>query len=270
MARLRAAVAAPRSNRVRSGARLSHHASYRSAILSRSLGLTVRASPRTSSTDGGLADAEGPGDAGRAVAHHVQGAQPQAGAAGVQLDRSHRVARHGQHGGGGAAGRSAAAGDQVGDGGRGHAGGGGDADVGAAVPAQAADVGAGGTGTGGRLRRVGGGGAEPAGVLMLISVHRLGLVVGRVRAPLAGPAGGVQGPGDLGVAEAGLAGGGGQRAQVGGGVGLEGAVGGPEQAGVAVAFGLGGDPAGQVAEIPVRGPGAVRAAGAGVRVAAGG
>ena len=70
---------------------------------------------------------------------------------------------------------------------------------------------------------------------------------------LAGAAGGVQGPGDLLVAEAGLAGGVGQRAQVGGGVGLEGAVGGPEQAGVAVAFGLGGDPAGQVAQVTVPG-----------------
>jgi hypothetical protein len=38
-------------------------------------------------------------------------------------------------------------------------------------------------------------------------------------------------------------------AKVGGGVGFQGAVGGPEQAGVAVAFGLGGDPARQVAEI---------------------
>ena len=88
---------------------------------------------------------------------------------------------------------------------------------------------------------------------MLISVHRLGLVIGRFGVGLAGAAGGVQGPGDLGVGQAGLAGGGGQRAQVGGGVGFQGAVGGPEQAGVAVAFGLGGDPAGQVAQVTVRG-----------------
>ena len=45
-----------------------------------------------------------------------------------------------------------------------------------------------------------------------------------------------------------MAGGGGQGAQVGGRVGFQGAVGGPEQAGVAVAFGLGGDPAGQPLE----------------------
>ena len=50
-----------------------------------------------------------------------------------------------------------------------------------------------------------------------------------------------------------MAGGGGQGAQVGGRVGLQGAVGGPEQAGVAVAFGLAGDPAGQVVEGLVRG-----------------
>ena len=87
---------------------------------------------------------------------------------------------------------------------------------------------------------------------------------------LAGAAGGVQGPGDLGVGQAGLAGGVGQRAQVGGGVGLQGAVGGPEQAGVAVAFGLGGDPAGQVAQVTVRGRARLRAAGAAAGVAAAG
>ena len=113
-------------------------------------------------------------------------------------------------------------------------------------------------------------GTGPAGGLMLISVHRLGLVIGRFGVGLAGAAGGVQGPGDLGVAEAGLAGGGGQRAQVGGGVGLQGAVGGPEQAGVAVAFGLGGDPAGQVAQVTVRGRTGFRFAGAAGRVAAAG
>ena len=83
---------------------------------------------------------------------------------------------------------------------------------------------------------------------MLISVD-LGLVVGLAGMGLAGAAGGVQGAGDLGVGQAGLAGGVGQRAQVGGGVGFEGAVGGPEQAGVAVALGLGGDPAGQVVQV---------------------
>jgi hypothetical protein len=47
MARRRAAVAAERSKRSRSGARLSHQASYRSVIASRSLALTVGVSPRT-------------------------------------------------------------------------------------------------------------------------------------------------------------------------------------------------------------------------------
>ena len=71
----------------------------------------------------------------------------------------------------------------------------------------------------------------------------------RFGAGLAGPASGVQGLADFLVTEAGLAGGGGQRAQVGGRVRFEGAVGGPEQAGVAVALGLGGDPAGQVVRV---------------------
>ena len=83
---------------------------------------------------------------------------------------------------------------------------------------------------------------------MVISVHLLGLAIG-----LAGAAGGVEGAGDLRFAEAGLAGGGGERAEVGGGVGVQGAVGGPVQAGVAVAFGLAGDPAGQLAEPAVSG-----------------
>jgi hypothetical protein len=48
MALRRAVAAAARSARVRAGARLSHHASYRSATASRSFGLMVRASPRTS------------------------------------------------------------------------------------------------------------------------------------------------------------------------------------------------------------------------------
>src|SRR6266851_4610531 len=81
--------------------------------------------------------------------------------------------------------------------------------------------------------------------LRLISVHRLGLMVCL--------AGGVEGAGDLWFVEAGLAGGDGQRAQVGGGVGIQGAVGGPVQTGVAVAFGLAGDPAGQRAERTVWG-----------------
>ena len=64
-----------------------------------------------------------------------------------------------------------------------------------------------------------------------------------------GAAGGVQGAGDLLVGQAGLASGDGQGAQVGGRVGVQGAVGGPEQASVAVALGLGSDPAGQVAQV---------------------
>ena len=83
---------------------------------------------------------------------------------------------------------------------------------------------------------------------VVISVDLLGLAIG-----LAGAAGGVEGAGDLWFAEAGLAGGGGQRAQVGGGVGVQGAVGGPVQAGVAVAFGLASDPAGQLVEPAVSG-----------------
>ena len=59
---------------------------------------------------------------------------------------------------------------------------------------------------------------------------------------LAGAAGGVEGAGDFRFGQAGLAGGGRQLAQVGGRVGVQGAVGGPEQAGVAVALLLGGDP----------------------------
>jgi hypothetical protein len=88
---------------------------------------------------------------------------------------------------------------------------------------------------------------------MLVSGHRLGLAIGRLGPGLADAAGGVQGAGNLGVGQAGLAGGGSQRAQVSSRVGLQGAVGGPVQAGVAVALPLGGDPAGQVAQSPVWG-----------------
>ena len=96
-------------------------------------------------------------------------------------------------------------------------------------------------------------GTGPAGGLMLISAHRLGLVARRLGAGLAGPAGRIQGPGDFLVAEAGLAGSLSEGAQVGGGVGLERAVGGPVQAGVAVALPLAGEPAGQGVQVPVRG-----------------
>ena len=83
---------------------------------------------------------------------------------------------------------------------------------------------------------------------MVISVHLLGLAIG-----LADTAGGVEGAGDFRLAEAGLAGGRGERAQIGGGIGVERAVGGPVQTGVAVAFGLAGDPVGQLAEPAVSG-----------------
>ena len=56
-----------------------------------------------------------------------------------------------------------------------------------------------------------------------------------------------------------MAGSGGQGAQVGGKVGLQRAVRGPEQTRVAVAFRLAGDPADQVAEGIVRGQGRLRA-----------
>ena len=62
------------------------------------------------------------------------------------------------------------------------------------------------------------------------------------------------------LAQADFAGRGGQGGKVGGRVGVQGAVGGPEQACVAVAFGLGGDPPGQVAQVP---------AGVGVRLGLG-
>ena len=108
--------------------------------------------------DGGLADAEGAGDAGRAVSHDVQGAQPQPGAAGVQAGARDGPVVHGEDGGRGTAGGPAAAAGQVRDGGRGQACGAGDAAVGAAVLAQAADAGPGRApgrgGTGGRVRRV--------------------------------------------------------------------------------------------------------------------
>ena len=50
-------------------------------MVSRRGGLMVRASLRGEPLDGVLADAKGAGDAGRAVAHHVQAAQPQPGPA---------------------------------------------------------------------------------------------------------------------------------------------------------------------------------------------
>src|SRR5205807_10330472 len=82
--------------------------------------------------DGHLADAEGAGDAGRAVAHYVQGAEPQPGAAGVQAGPGDGVAGHGQYGGCGPVFGLAAAGRQVAYGGPVQARSGGDGLVGAA------------------------------------------------------------------------------------------------------------------------------------------
>src|SRR5271167_789596 len=61
--------------------------------------------------DGHLADAGGAGDAGRAVAHHVQGPQPEPGAAGVQPGAGQGLAGDGAQGGGGVGSNWAAAGD---------------------------------------------------------------------------------------------------------------------------------------------------------------
>ena len=164
MARLRAAVAAARSNGVRAGARLSHQASYRSVTLSRSSGADGAGVAADDLADGHLADAEGAGDAGRAVAHHVQGPQPQPGAAGVYAAARDGLAGHGEHRGGGAAVRPAAAAVQVRDGGPGQARGGGDGAVGAAVLAQTADVSAGRAGAGaGTASRLGSGRDRPGG-----------------------------------------------------------------------------------------------------------
>ena len=141
----------------------------------------------------------------------------------------------------------AAAAVQVRDGGAVQARGGGDGAVGAAVLAQAADVRAGRARAGGRVRRAG---LARDGTGRGVDAHcHHRLRAGSRRSGLGGAAGGVQGAGDLGIGQAGLAGGVGQRAEVGGGVSFQGAVGGPVQARVAVAFRLGGDPAGQVAQI---------------------
>src|ERR1700691_4963165 len=49
--------------------------------------------------DGLLADADGAGDAGRAVAHHVQGPQPEPGAASVDASPGYGLAGDGDDGG---------------------------------------------------------------------------------------------------------------------------------------------------------------------------
>jgi hypothetical protein len=63
--------------------------------------------------DGRLADAEGAGDAGRAVAHHVQGPQPQPAPVGVHAAARDGLAGHGEHRGGGAPVGAAAAAVQI-------------------------------------------------------------------------------------------------------------------------------------------------------------
>src|SRR5271165_5222253 len=82
--------------------------------------------------DGHLADTGGTGDAGRAVAHHVQGPEPEPGAAGVQAGAGYGLAGDGAQGGGGVGSSGAAAGEQVVDRGGGESGGCGDAAVAAA------------------------------------------------------------------------------------------------------------------------------------------
>ena len=66
---------------------------------------------------------------------------------------------------------------------------------------------------------------------------------------LVGSASGVQGAGDLLIAEASLAGGDRQGTEIDGSVCVKGAVGGPEQARVAVSLGLAGYPPGQVGQV---------------------
>ena len=98
----------------------------------------VVASPRTMRADGHLAHAQGVGDAGRAVPHDVQRAQPQPGATGVQPGAAQAGAGDLGQSSLGAGGGLAAAGAQVVDGGRGQAGGCGDGPVAAAVVLEAA------------------------------------------------------------------------------------------------------------------------------------
>ena len=78
-----------------------------------------------------------------------------------------------------------------------------------------------------------------------MSARSFGLAVPPFRVSTAGAAGGLEGAGDLRFGEARLPGGHSQGAKVGGVVGFQGAVSGPEQADVPVALRLGGDPAGQ-------------------------
>ena len=82
-------------------------------MASRSCGLTVLGVAADELADGLVADAGGAGDAGRAVAHHVQGPQPQPGPARVQPGLRQAAAGHGEDGGGGAGLCSPAAGGQA-------------------------------------------------------------------------------------------------------------------------------------------------------------
>src|ERR1035441_10368245 len=167
LARRRARVAAARSARVRSGARLSHQASYRAVTASRSCGLTEEASPRVS-------------------VRMVISRAPRARAMRAELWPMTCRARS----------RS-----RVPPASRRARG---------TVPLVTAwTTGAPQAG----WRRSEGGAGTMVGigrVPVLISALCLGLVARGVGAGLTCPAGGVEGPGDLGFVEAGLAGGGGQ------------------------------------------------------------
>src|ERR1022692_1471354 len=92
-------------------------------------------------------------------------------------------------------------------------------------------------------------------VWLSMSGHLFGLVIRWLGAQGGGAAGGGEGGADLLVVQAGLAGGCGERAEVGGVVGVEGAVRGPEQACVAVALVQVGDPRGQAADVTATGGG---------------
>src|ERR1035441_7194715 len=206
LARRRARVAAARSARVRSGARLSHQVSYRAVTASRSCGLTDEASPRVSL---------------RMVISRAPRARAMRAEPWPMTCRARSRSR------------VPPASRRARD----------------AVPLVTARTM--GAPVVARRRTEGGPGlgAVTGRVPVLISALRLGLAARWVRGRLVCAAGGIEGPGDLGHAEAGAPSGGGQGVQVSGRVGVQGAVGGPEQAGVAVAFGLAGDPAGQVADV---------------------
>ena len=225
MARLRAAVAAARSSAGAGGGALLHQGRTGRGRVAEP-GADGAGIAADDLADGHLADAEGAGDAGRAVAHHVQGAEPQPGAAGVRraramaspgtastaaavprlgwrrpVARSRKVARSRPR-------RWRWPGRCC-----------------RLMPAAERTRTRATAGTAGRVARDGTGRGVDA---HLSSPPRPGSRA--VGAGLAGPAGGIQGPVDFLVAEAGLAGSLSEGAQVGGGVSLERAVGGPVQA----------------------------------------